>query len=40
MQAIESDVVSHEKEWVETRLQGIAADVGGFLVDETPAWHA
>jgi hypothetical protein len=40
MQAIESDVVSHEKEWVETRLQGIAADIGGFLVDETPAWHA
>jgi hypothetical protein len=40
MQVIESDVVSHEKEWVETRLQGIATDIGGFLVDETPAWHA
>lgn len=39
MQTIEVDVVSNEKEWVETRLQGIAADVSSVLVDETPAWR-
>ena len=39
MQTIEADVVSKEKEWVETRLQGIAADIGSFLVDEAPAWR-
>ncbi|KAL1611442.1 hypothetical protein SLS59_000161 [Nothophoma quercina] len=40
MQGIEADVVSKEKEWVETRLQGIAADIGSFLVDdEAPAWR-
>ncbi|KAJ4384123.1 hypothetical protein N0V86_000968 [Didymella sp. IMI 355093] len=39
MQAIEADVVMKEKEWVETRLQGIAADIGSFLADETPAWR-
>lgn len=39
MQNIEADVVEKEKEWVETRLQGIAADISSFLVDETPAWR-
>lgn len=39
MQTIEADVVSHEKDWVEKRLQGIAADIGSFLVEETPAWR-
>ncbi|KAF1934144.1 uncharacterized protein M421DRAFT_415194 [Didymella exigua CBS 183.55] len=39
MQTIEVDVVEKEKEWVETRLQGIAADVGSFAVGETPAWR-
>lgn len=39
IQTIEADVVSKEKEWVETRLQGIAADIESFLVDEAPAWQ-
>lgn len=39
MQIVEADVVSNEKEWVETRLQGIAADIGSFLVEEAPAWR-
>ncbi|KAH6620382.1 hypothetical protein C7974DRAFT_232442 [Boeremia exigua] len=39
MQAVEADVVEKEKEWVETRLQGIAANIGSFLVDEAPAWR-
>lgn len=39
MQAIEADVVSKEKEWVESRLQGIAADIGSFLDDESPVWR-
>ncbi|KAF1365977.1 hypothetical protein EJ07DRAFT_94141 [Lizonia empirigonia] len=39
MQIVEADVVSNEKEWVETRLQGIAADISSFLVDEAPAWR-
>lgn len=39
MQTIETDVVSKEKEWVETRLQGIAADIGSLLVEEAPAWR-
>lgn len=39
MHTIEVDIVSLEKDWVETRLQGIAADIGSFLVDETPAWR-
>lgn len=39
MQTIETDVVAKEKEWVETRLQGIAADIGSFLIDEVPAWR-
>lgn len=39
MQTIEADVVSVEKKWVETRLQGIAADIGSFLVEEAPAWR-
>lgn len=39
MQTIEADVVAKEKEWVETRLQGIAADIGSFLVDEAPVWR-
>jgi hypothetical protein len=39
MQTIETDVVSKEKEWVETRLQGIANDIGSFLTEEVPAWR-
>jgi hypothetical protein len=39
MQGIEADVVSKEEEWVEMRLEDIAADIGSFLVDETPAWR-
>lgn len=39
MHTIEADIVSHEKDWVESRLQGIAADIGSFIVDETPAWR-
>ncbi|KZM19781.1 uncharacterized protein EKO05_0004397 [Ascochyta rabiei] len=39
MQTIEASVLLKEKEWVETRLQGIAADIGSFLVDKTPAWR-
>ncbi|KAF2632667.1 hypothetical protein BU25DRAFT_329522 [Macroventuria anomochaeta] len=39
IRTIEADVVSKEKKWVETRLQGIAADIGSFLVDDAPAWR-
>lgn len=39
MQTIEQDVVEKEKEWVESRLQGIAADISSFLVESTPAWR-
>ncbi|KAJ4362210.1 hypothetical protein N0V95_001454 [Ascochyta clinopodiicola] len=39
MQTIEASVVEKEKKWVETRLQGIAADIDSFLVDEAPAWR-
>lgn len=39
MQIIETDIVSKEKEWVETRLQGIATDIGSFLIEEAPAWR-
>lgn len=39
MQSIEQDTVEKEKEWVESRLQGIAADIGSFLVESTPAWR-
>lgn len=40
MQSIEADVVSKEKDWVETRLQGIAADISSFLIEESPAWRS
>ncbi|KAF3049149.1 hypothetical protein E8E11_006280 [Didymella keratinophila] len=39
IQTIEQDVVNKEKEWVESRLQGIAADISPSLVDSTPAWR-
>jgi hypothetical protein len=39
MQTIEQDVVEREKEWVESKLQGIAADIGSFLVESHPAWR-
>lgn len=39
MQTIEQDVVEKEKEWIESRLQGIAADIGAFLVESPPAWR-
>ena len=39
MQTIEQDVVEEEKEWVESRLQGIAADISSFLVESTPTWR-
>ncbi|KAJ4992716.1 hypothetical protein SVAN01_01762 [Stagonosporopsis vannaccii] len=39
MQTIEADVVSAEKQWVEARLQGIAAGIGSYLVKEVPAWR-
>jgi hypothetical protein len=31
--------VEREKEWVESKLQGIAADIGSFLVESHPAWR-
>lgn len=39
MQTIEQVVVEKEKEWVESKLQGIAAGIDAFLVESPPAWR-
>jgi hypothetical protein len=43
MQAVETDIVAKEKEWVEARLQAIARDAGSFSMDkgrEVSAWQS